>query len=95
MVKVIVKMTIHEGMEEELKTILRPLVAETRKEQGCISYELFQDVNNKREFSFIEEWESAQALQQHMQSKHFKEAMPQLNKLQEKEMEVSVCTLVI
>ncbi|MCO5387706.1 MULTISPECIES: putative quinol monooxygenase [Desulfosporosinus] len=95
MIKVIAKLTIKEDKIEELKSIIPELVAETRKEDGCLSYQLFQDVKNKKMLSFVEDWESNEALQRHMNSKHFQEAMPKIAELQEKEMELSVCTLVI
>ncbi|MDO0823431.1 putative quinol monooxygenase [Desulfosporosinus nitroreducens] len=95
MIKVIAKLTIKEDKIEELKSIIPELVAETRKEDGCLSYQLFQDVKNKKMLSFVEDWVSNEALQRHMNSKHFQEAMPKIAELQEKEMELSVCTLVI
>lgn len=95
MIKVIAKLTIKEDMVEELKTLVPGLVEETRKEEGCLSYQLFQDLKNKKVLTFIEDWESMEALQQHMNSKHFQDAMPKIAELQEKEMELSVSTLVI
>lgn len=95
MIKVIAKITIKEDMVDTLKSIISELVAETRKEAGCIIYQLFQDVNNKKVFAFIEEWESPEALQNHMNSKHFQEAIPKMSEIQEKDMEVNICTLVI
>ena len=95
MIKVIAKQTIKEDMVEEFKSSISELVEETRKEDGCLSYQLFEDIKNKKLLTFVEEWESMEALQSHMSSKHFQEAMPKLAKLQEKEMELSVCTLVL
>lgn len=95
MIKVIAKQTIKEDKIEEFKSIVSELVAKTREEEGCIFYQLFQDVKDKKTLTFLEEWQSMEALQTHMQSPHFKEAMPKLALLQEKEGEISVCTLVI
>lgn len=94
-IKVIAKMTIKEEMAEAFVSGASELVAETRREPGCISYQLFRDVNMKKEFTFIEEWATPESLQSHMKSKHFQEIMPRLGKFQEKDMELSVCTLVI
>lgn len=95
MIKVIAKITIKEEMIDTLKSIIPSLVAETRKEAGCILYQLFQDLNNKKVFAVIEEWESSEALQKHMNSKHFQEAMPKMSEIQEKDTEVTIYTLVI
>lgn len=95
MIKVIAKLTIKEDKIETFKSGIPELVSETRKEDGCLSYQLFQDIKNKKILTFVEEWESMEALQKHMKSKHFQETMPKIAELQEKEMELSVCTLVI
>lgn len=44
---------------------------ETVKEEGCISYELFQELSNPNNLTLIEEWEDIDALQQHTQTPHF------------------------
>lgn len=95
MIKVIAKLTIKEDKVEEFKRIVPELIAETRKEDGCLGYQLFQDLKNIKVLTFIEDWGSMEALQKHMGSKHFQETMPKITELQEKEMELSVSTLVI
>ena len=93
MIKVVAKSTIQEDKIEEYKKIVAGLIAETRKEEGCLVYELFQDVNNSNIFTFIEEWTTREALQNHMKSRHFTEAMPKLNEIRAKESEVNLYTL--
>lgn len=95
MVKVIAKFTIKEDKVEVFKNLVPELITETRKEAGCIGYQLFEDQNDKRVLMFVEEWESMEALQKHMSSKHFTEAIPKLTELQEKDLELNVCNLVI
>lgn len=84
--------------EEEITAYLelcKELVSETVKEAGCICYELFQDNENKTEFSFIEEWESEGHLKAHMESEHFVRLVPQLMALTSKDMNVSLLTKVL
>lgn len=95
MIKVIAKIIVKPDMIDTLKNIVPGLIAETRKESGCISYQLFQDLNNINVFAMIEEWENQETLNKHMNSKHFQEAIPKIAAIQEKDMEVNVCTLVI
>lgn len=95
MIKVIAKITVREDMIDTLKSFIPELVAETRKEAGCISYQLFQEVNNKKVFAMVEEWESPEVLKKHMNSKHFQDAIPKLSEIQEKDMEVNIFNLVI
>jgi quinol monooxygenase YgiN len=95
MIKVIAKITLKEQYIEAFKETAVKLVSETRKEFGCMSYQLYSDVNLKNEFTFIEEWLSPDALQNHMKAEHFQEAMAKLADYSEKEMDISVCTLLI
>ena len=95
MIKVIAKMTIKEGLADELMSSIQELVTETRKETGCIVYQLFADINNQKVFTFVEEWVSNEALGEHLSSKHFKDASAKLANILEKDMEISVGTLVI
>lgn len=50
--------------------ILKKLVIETRKEKGCIQYELFEDNRNKGVFFIHENWESNDHLHNHQVSEH-------------------------
>ncbi|MGO2083799.1 putative quinol monooxygenase [Vagococcus sp.] len=52
------------------------LVRETRKEIGCISYQLTQDLNEKGHFIFVEHWIDENAIQNHTQTEHFKRLVP-------------------
>jgi quinol monooxygenase YgiN len=95
MIKVIAKITIKEDSIDTFKETAVKLVAETRREFGCMSYQLYSDVNIKNEFTFVEEWANPDALQNHMKAKHFQDAMAKFADLSEKEMDISVCTLLI
>ena len=51
----------------------KKLVPITRKEQGCINYDLHQDNENPAHFLFYENWESHQLWQAHMNNQHLKD----------------------
>lgn len=55
---------------EDLKKVCLGLIAPTRKESGCLSYDLYQDTTNPGVFTFIEEWESREDLDVHLKSPH-------------------------
>ncbi len=55
---------------ELVKNELTKLIEPTRKEEGCIRYDLHQDNDNPAHFVFLESWSSQQLLQQHLQSEH-------------------------
>lgn len=58
------------GHESALRAILEEFVSPTRKEDGCIRYDLFVDLSDAGKFTFIEEWTSQEALDAHGQSAH-------------------------
>lgn len=59
--------------------LYRELVALTRTEPLCISYELMMDDKDPGHFIFIEEWPDHAALDAHCASAHFKRLVPQID----------------
>eukprot|EP00483_Globobulimina_turgida_P001025 UN01027 len=55
---------------EAFKTILRPVVAITNNEKGCIQYNIHQDKKNECLFQMIEEWECQSDLDNHLKGAH-------------------------
>jgi quinol monooxygenase YgiN len=90
MITIIAKSIIKEGKVEEFKALTKELIDESRKEAGCISYNLNQDLNNKNVLTFIEEWESKEAIEIHNSSRHFTTIVPKLGELREKATEVNL-----
>lgn len=56
----------------------------TKKEEGCINYELYQDEQNSTILTMIEEWDNKQSLDMHFKSEHFTKIVPILGKLMSK-----------
>ena len=59
------------GRERDLEAQLRGLLEPTRKEPGCLAYELHADPENPGKFMFYEKFESQAALDSHLASPHF------------------------
>ena len=76
------------GKEEELRSLLLGLVAPTRKEPGCIKYELHGNQENPSEFSFIEEWTDGSALDAHFETDHIKDLITRLPDLLSADLDV-------
>lgn len=55
-----------------VKSELLKLIAPTRKEKGCIQYDLHQDTEHPEVFLFFENWESRELWQIHMANPHLK-----------------------
>lgn len=90
MLRVIAKCLVKAEEIQTFKQYTIKLIEETRKEAGNISYALYEDIANPQIITFIEEWQDKEALDQHMNSEHFKEIFPKLKALQEKEIEVNL-----
>jgi quinol monooxygenase YgiN len=54
------------------RDLLKTLILPTRIEQGCVTYELYQNEADPTDFTFIEEWTSDEDLAKHLQSDHLK-----------------------
>jgi len=78
MIKVVAQFFIRNGEMERALTLGKELVLETRKESGCVSYELCQSLKNDTHIAFIEEWENQAALDAHFQTPHFTDLVPKL-----------------
>ncbi len=77
MVKLIVKNYIKADKVDVYISLAKKLVYETNQNDiGCIHYELYQDTTNPQIVTIMEEWESKEALDQHMAAKHFTEIVP-------------------
>lgn len=74
-IRVVTHITVRTGNEENAKTLLKELVAATRAETGCIRYELLQNSFVSNEFALIEEWDSEEAFNTHLNSPSVEEAL--------------------
>jgi quinol monooxygenase YgiN len=69
------------GKEAALREVLTGLVAPTRKEAGCINYDLHASPDDPAKFLFHENWTSKAALDEHLQSPHVKALLPRVDEL--------------
>ena len=70
LLSVVAEMTAKPGKEEDLKHHLLILLEETRKEEGCVQYDLHQSTTEPGRFVFYENWTSAETLDRHAKSEH-------------------------
>ncbi len=79
--RVVARVQARPNKVNELLSVLSSLVEPTRKEPGCLSYELLQNNEDPADFTLIEEWQSNTALESHFGTKHFKDALVKLPNL--------------
>jgi quinol monooxygenase YgiN len=64
-----------------VRSCLSDLIEPTRKEPGCISYELLQNKSDPSDFTFVEEWESDDAMDAHLKTDHLQKAISRVTGL--------------
>jgi quinol monooxygenase YgiN len=69
------------GKEEALKAALMELIAPTRREEGCVQYDLHVHTTVPGRFVFYENWTSAETLARHADSAHLKALAGKLGEL--------------
>lgn len=69
------------GKESDLRAALIGLLAPTRKENGCLNYDLHQAPDEPMKFLFHENWTDKASLDAHLQSPHVKALLPRVNEL--------------
>lgn len=69
-ITVIATLHARAGQEDALQARLQRMQEETRKEAGCVVYDLHRAQDDNAEFVFVEYWRDAEALAAHDASPH-------------------------
>jgi quinol monooxygenase YgiN len=67
---VIARFTAKSGSEAALREVLLRLVEPTRRETGCLHYEMVQSQNDPLAFTFFEKWQDEATLMASVQTPH-------------------------
>jgi quinol monooxygenase YgiN len=71
MIVVRITMNVLPEKQKELVQTLLSMIEPTGKEAGCLSYEVFCDIEDKNCFVLLEEWETRGDLENHIRSHRF------------------------
>ena|SRR5262249_42966277 len=74
----IVALKVKEGEEKKLETAFTKAVKATRKEKGCLTYDLSRDTADPTRYLVYERWKSVDALKAHLETEHIKELLAEL-----------------
>ena len=66
----IIMNVLPEKQKEVMQTLLS-MIEPTKRENGCLTYEVFCDIQDKNVFSLIEGWENREDLEHHLRSDRF------------------------
>lgn len=70
MIVVLARLVIRPGSADHLREPARLCIAETRKEEGNLGYDLFESVTEPDCLVFVERWETREALSRHARTAH-------------------------
>lgn len=94
-VRVVARVVARSGKEDELRAVLQGLVEPTRREPGCVVYELLQNRTDPTDFTFVEEWRSEGELDAHLQSPHVQGARSKFPDLAAADPDIRRYTVVV
>ncbi len=93
-IRVVARLIAFPDKVKEAKALLLGLVEPTRKEAGCLQYDLLQNQADPTDFTFVEEWESDEILDAHLASEHIQNAIAQIPELMATEPDIRRYTLL-
>ena len=67
------KVFIKAGKESDFISAAQVIIENTRKEEGCLGYSLYQDPLEKTNFIFVETYKTQAAIDAHFAAPYFKE----------------------
>ena len=76
MIRIVAQSVIKDDKREDYIQLAKELIEKSKQEQGCISYGLFQDINDPSIITFIEDWQDQKSIELHRNSEHFKRIVP-------------------
>ncbi|AQW56173.1 putative quinol monooxygenase [Stenotrophomonas sp. NPDC087984] len=89
-VTVIARFTPASDRAPQLQALLEGMIAPTRSEPGCRSYDLYTTETEASDFVLLERYQDSAALEAHRTTAHYKAYRAQLSDLLAKPVEVSV-----
>jgi|SRR5215471_4368346 len=92
--RVVARVKARPDSVDEVQALLRGLVAPTRREVGCITYELLQNRKDPTDFTFVEEWDSEADLHRHAKSEHLQAVNPRLKEITAEPTDIRLYSLV-
>lgn len=95
MIKVVARNFAQDDKLHEIIELYKELVELTRKEKGCLKYELYQDEKDSKILTMVEEWESREALEDHFKAEHFVRIVPKVKKYMVKEADLNIYNKLI
>jgi len=78
------------GKGKELEAAFAPCIAATKKEPGCLAYELNRDADDPTAYVMFEKFKSVAALEEHLKQDHTKKIFKAMESLADGEIKAKV-----
>ena len=79
-----------EADAKQVKQIAQQLIEQSRLENGCISYDLFQSSSSQNCLMFCETWSDKEAFNAHLNTKHYTSIMPRIQQFRVGDKELKI-----
>src|SRR5271169_7243709 len=80
---VTMRLSVRPDRRHEFMKSIRGMLELTRGEPGCISYSLYEDIENKNSFTLVEEWKTPDDLEEHVCTDNYRRLLALMNLLSE------------
>jgi quinol monooxygenase YgiN len=78
------------GKEKDVEAVFAPCIAATKKEPGCLAYELNRDPDEPTTYLMFEKFKSVAALEDHLKEDHTKKLLKALDELTAEQIKAKV-----
>ncbi len=93
-VRVVARITARPDTVSELHPLLLGLLEPTRREPGCLRYQLLQNRADPTDFTFVEEWADEAAIDAHFATPHLQAVLAKATPLLAAEPDIRRYTLI-
>ncbi|MEW6349254.1 MAG: putative quinol monooxygenase [Thermodesulfobacteriota bacterium] len=82
------------GLEEQVREAIMALIPPTRKEAGCINYDLHQSVDDRSLFMLYENWVSKKDLDAHLAMPYLRDFLARADQLLAEPVDIKLWEMV-
>ena len=82
------------GLEEQVRDAVMALVPPTRKESGCINYDLHQSTDDKSLFMLYENWVTKKDLDEHLQMPYLQDFLGKADEILAEPVDIKLWEMV-
>lgn len=83
MILATLKMIVQPEKRRDLLETMKGMIEPVRVERGCLSYHLYEDVEDRNAFILVEEWATQEDLESHIRTDHQRRVLALMDLLSE------------